>query len=249
MNLFLNKLIHAEKKTFAESFKHLNSVRAHSIVGSIDAKKTTSVQVNKKSKSFISKILKDHPSVRVNYGGVAETTSESLSSLSFAMLLAVIGIWAVMIIYFNSFTIPLLIVLTIPFALVGVFWAFLLHAEPLSFLAFIGVVGLAGVTVNVAIILISYIESLRRRYPERDLEQILVEASLSRLRPVLITSFTTLGGLFPTAYSLGGYEGTSIPITLAMVWGIFSGTVFTVLVIPPAYKMREVFKGYLKKII
>ena len=247
-NVALRNLVKAEEINLPEALKHLDFTRAHTLLGSINNKETTSLEVNKKAKKVAKEILQAHPNVRMKLGGAEETTNESLGSLKIAMLLALLAILGIMVIHFNSYTIPLLIASVIPFSLIGVFWGFLIHKEPLSFLAFIGVVGLMGVTVNVAIILISQIENLKRQEPHLSLDDVLIQSSVSRLRPVIITSFTTLGGLIPTAYSIGGYDPTSIPVTLAMAWGIASGTLGALFFVPSAYKLRHQLKTKVLKL-
>jgi len=110
--------------------------------------------------------------------------------------------------------------------------AFFLHNKPLSFLALIGVVGLAGVVVNSAIVLVSYINDLRRQNPEWDLKESLAKASSHRLRAVAVTGLTTVGGLVPAAYGIGGHDRILAPMTLALAWGLVSATMLTLIWVP-----------------
>jgi len=162
---------------------------------------------------------------------VDESTRESLQSLFNALVLAVITIFAILVLIFNSFTRPFLILSSIPLGLVGVNWAFFLHGKPLSFLALIGVVGLAGIIVNASIVLMSHIDEL---YAGKTMgfHETLATASGNRLQAVLVTSLTTIGGLLPTAYGIGGYDPTLVPMTFALTWGLVTGTILTLVWIP-----------------
>ena len=170
-------------------------------------------------------------------GGEEESTNESLQSLVIALVLAVFGIFATLVFTFRSFSSPFLILSTIPLGLVGVFYSFTAIGRPLSFLAFIGVVGLTGVVINSAIILVDYINELKSELREEELFNILVLASRRRLRAVLATGLTTVVGLLPTAFGWGGYDAVLVDITLALSWGMIIGTVLSLFWIPSGYSL------------
>jgi len=102
----------------------------------------------------------------------------------------------------------------------------------------IGVIGLAGIIVNSGIILISFIDQMKEE-GKHSLNEILVKASGMRLRAVLVTSLTTISGLIPTAYGIGGQDAMLVPMTLAMAWGLTSGTILTLIWVPCAYAILE----------
>lgn len=218
--------------------KHFNFVRAVTVSSDVDPKTITSVVLNAKARGIVSSILKDHPAVSVVFGGEDESFKESVQSLKNAMLLSVLGIFGILVFLFHGYVQPFLILTCIPLGLIGVNMAFFLHQKPLTFFALIGVVGLAGVVVNSAIVLISYINELRERR-DSHLHDILAAASADRLRAVLVTSLTTVGGLFPTAYSIGGHDSVLVPMTLALAWGLVSGTILTIIWLPCSYAILE----------
>lgn len=213
----------------------------------INDKQTTSLKVNREAKKIIEEKIKKYPSLTFKMIGEQETTDESLRSLFNAAILAVFAIFVILIILFKSFLLSFLILTCIPLGLIGVVWAFFLHQRPLSFFAMIGVVGLAGVVVNSAIILVSFILKLKKDQPDRPLSEIVVHASRIRFRPILITNLTTLGGLLPTAYGLAGFEPLLMPMTLALFWGLFTATFLTLVWIPCAMLMIEDGKKLLSK--
>ncbi len=200
----------------------------------INPAETTSMKVNAKAKKIIESKIKKHPSITFKMIGEQETTEESLRSLFRASALAVFAIFIILIILFKSFLLSFLILSCVPLGLVGVVWSFFLHQRALNFFALIGVVGLAGVVVNSAIILISFILKLKQDEPESSFVEIVAKASKMRFRPIMITNLTTLGGLWPTAYGIAGFEPMLIPMTLALFWGLFSAAVLTLIWVPCA---------------
>jgi multidrug efflux pump subunit AcrB len=204
----------------------------------------TSVALNKKASELLKDLQKSYPQVTQVFGGEAESTKESVQSLFIALGLAVVGILGILVFAFNSFLKPFLILSSIPLGLIGINVAFFLHQRPLSFLALIGTIGLAGVIVNSAIILVSAITDYFKEHPLEKEDssaylKALTQVTTERLRPVLITSLTTVAGLFPTAYALGGYDATLVPLTLAMGWGLFAGTFLSLVWIPVGYRLIE----------
>jgi len=211
--------------------KHYDYKRSITVTSDIDPKILSEVALNIQARKIIRNLSERYPEVSARFGGVDESTRESLQSLLNALILAVISIFAILVLIFRSFFKPFLILSSIPLGLIGVSWAFFLHGKPLSFLALIGVVGLSGIIVNASIVLMSHIDELESEN-KNDYNTILATASGNRLRAVLVTSLTTIGGLVPTAYGIGGYDPTLVPMTFALTWGLVSGTLLTLVWIP-----------------
>ena len=212
---------------------------ALTLQGEIDEKVTTSLKVGKQVKRIVERHIKDRPGLSYKLIGEQEMIKESLKSLFNAMIIALFAIFAILIVLFKSFSLSFLILSCIPLGLIGVSWAFFLHQRPLNFFALIGVVGLAGVVVNSAIILVSYVLQLRKENPAADLIDIVTRASKLRFRPILITNLTTLGGLFPTAYGIAGFEPLLMPMTLSLFWGLITATLLTLVWIPCGILVME----------
>ena len=208
----------------------------------IDPKITTSIEVNAKAKKIIEGKIKKYPSLTFKLVGEQETTQESLRSLSNAAIIAVFAIFIILIALFKSFLLSFLILTCIPLGLIGVIWAFFLHQRSLDFFAMVGVIALAGVVVNSAIILVSFILQLKGEDAKRPLSEVVIEASRIRFRPIIITNLTTLGGLFPTAYAIMGFEPLLIPMTLALFWGLLTATLLTLIWIPCSVLVIEDIK-------
>ena len=218
------------------------------ISANVDPKKTTSLKVNNQVRKIISKEIKKHPAVKYKLIGEQETTKESFESLLKAAVIAFFCILIILVALFKSFVLSFLILSCIPLGLIGVIWSFFLHGRSLNFFAMIGVVGLAGVVVNSAIILISFILKLQKEQPNTPLKDIVIKASKIRFKPILITNLTTLGGLFPTAYGFPSFEPLLMPMTLALFWGLVTATALTLVWVPCAFLMIEEFKQLFKSL-
>ncbi len=235
--------------------KRYDYKKSKTLLGNIDENIMTSQIANKRLKEIFDEVSKDFPGVSLRFGGAAESTKESMESLASAGLLAAIGIFAILVFLFKSFLRPMIIMMTIPLGLLGMSIAFATpvlsgHADasrPISFLALIGMIGLSGIIVNSGIVLISFIDEMRAE-GKLSLHEILVKASGMRLRAVLVTSLTTISGLIPTAYGIGGTDSMLVPMTMAMAWGLTSGTILTLVFIPSAYAILEDYFTLVSKI-
>lgn len=227
--------------------KRFDFKRSKTLTGSVDESTITSQVANQKLTAIYNELLGQYPEVSMVFGGQAESTKESMQSLAQAGVLAMMGIFALLVFLFRSYLRPIIIMSTIPLGLTGFSIAFFFHDRPVSFMALIGIIGLAGIIVNSGIVLISFIEQLREE-GKMELREILVKASGMRLRAVLVTSLTTISGLLPTAYGIGGSDSMLVPMTLAMAWGLTSGTILTLIWVPCAYALLEDWSRFLRKI-
>ncbi len=185
--------------------------------------------------------LKNYQNVSFSYGGEAEKTEESMQSLAIAFVGGIIGIYLVLTLLFNSTTQPFLILSAIPFGLIGVTWSFYAHGIQFSFLGLIGIIGLSGIVVNDSLVMVDFINRLVRPLLAaghegfNELIETILEAAGRRLRPVIITTITTVVGLMPTAYGIGGSDPFIAPMVLAVAWGLVFATVLTLYLIPCLY--------------
>ena len=172
--------------------------------------------------------------VRMQVAGQSQEMEASLSSLRFALLLAVFLVYIIMASLFESVRQPLVILMAVPLALVGVVAGLWLTDTAVSVVVLIGGIVLAGVVVNNAIVLVDYANRLRAR--GQTVSEALIEAGVVRLRPILISTLTTVLGLLPMA--LSGGEGSEIrqPLALTIIAGLISATVLTLVVVPVLYR-------------
>lgn len=177
------------------------------------------------------------PGYRIGLGGQNREMQTSFSSLQFALLLAVFLVYIVMASQFESLLHPFVILFSIPLGLIGVIYILYLLHVPLSIVVFIGVIMLAGIMVNDAIVLVDYINILRRRGVPR-LEAI-VQGGHVRLRPILMTTLTTILGLLPMALGLGEGAEIRMPMALTVIAGLTGSTFLTLVVIPVVYSLVD----------
>ncbi len=170
-------------------------------------------------------------------GGQNREMQTSLQSLIFALCLAVFLVYIVMASQFESFIHPFVIIFTIPLALIGVLFTLYVTGISFSVVVFLGLIMLAGIVVNNAIVFVDYINHLRANGRSRT--DAIVHAGSVRLRPILMTTATTVLGLLPMALGLG--EGSEIrtPMAITVVAGLISSTVLTLIVIPTVYSLLD----------
>ncbi|MCH9007015.1 efflux RND transporter permease subunit [candidate division KSB1 bacterium] len=162
----------------------------------------------------------------------------SLESLKLALALAIFLVYIVMASQFESMIHPFIIIFTIPLALIGVIlWLFIFNV-PLSIVVFLGMIMLAGIVVNNAIVLVDYINKLRERGMEK--MAAILQAGKVRLRPILMTTATTVLGLLPMAIGLGDGAEIRTPMAIAVIIGLLTSTVLTLIIIPTVYSLVDV---------
>ena len=169
--------------------------------------------------------------------GQAREMERSTRSLWAALAISIFLVYVVMASQFESILHPLLIMVTVPLALLGVVAVLYLLSIPLSVVVFLGMIMLAGIVVNNAIVLVDYVNTLRKR--GLPLEEALVEAGRVRLRPILMTTSTTVLGLLPMAMGLGDGAEIRVPMALTVIAGLLTSTVLTLVILPTAYAAAE----------
>ncbi len=169
--------------------------------------------------------------------GQSEEMESSFASMQFALMLAVFLVYLVMASQFESLIHPFVILFSIPLALVGAVLALFITGTTINIVAFIGVIMLAGIVVNNAIVLVDLINQLREQGKQR-LEAIL-EAGGARLRPILMTSLTTTLGLLPMAIGFGEGSEVRTPMAITVIGGLTVSTLLTLIVVPVVYSLMD----------
>lgn len=177
------------------------------------------------------------PDVSMVIGGQNKEMETSLNSLTFALGLAIFLVYIVMASQFESFLHPFVIMFSIPLALIGVIVVLYATGVPLSVVVFLGIIMLAGIVVNNAIVLVDYINHLRRGGLSKI--EAIVQAGEVRLRPILMTTSTTVLGLLPMALGLGDGAEIRTPMAITVVAGLISSTLLTLVIIPTVYSLMD----------
>jgi len=230
------------------NFYHYDNERTITVSANIDKEKTTSLLATAAVLDAID-IQSGWPGMRIITGGEAEETQKSMGSLVIAFAIAAVGIYLVLLLLFNSLTQPLVVMFAVPFGLIGVIFAFAVHGEAIGFLAMLGVIGLVGIVVNDSLILVSLVNQIHETEPDVPAETAIVNATKLRLRPILLTSLTTVAGLLPMAYGIGGSDPFSAPMALAMGYGILFATPLTLVLIPCLLLVRDDAAALLRRTI
>ncbi|HEU0153578.1 MAG TPA: efflux RND transporter permease subunit [Arenimonas sp.] len=175
--------------------------------------------------------------VRMHIGGQGEELDASISSLIFALSLAIFLVYLVMASQFESLLHPFVIMFTIPLAMVGAVMALWLSGSPVSVVVFIGLILLVGIVVKNAIILIDKVNQLREQGVAKD--EAIMQGAYSRLRPIIMTTATTLFGFAPLAFFGGEGAEVRAPMAITVIGGLAVSTLLTLVVIPVMYKLMD----------
>lgn len=170
---------------------------------------------------------------RIRMAGDEVKRRESMEGLTFALILSIILVYMVMASQFESLIHPFTILLTIPLAMVGAVLTFFFLGTPLNIMAYIGMIMLAGIAVNDSIILVDTVNQLRRKGMEKRLA--IVQGTLQRVRPIIMTSLTTILALLPLTFGFGESAELRSPMAWAVVGGLITSTLLTLVVIPCVY--------------
>ncbi len=228
-------------------FNHYNGLRSIMVSASVDDEITSTAVAMKEALSQLN-LEEAFPSVRTIAAGGAKETKESMDSFKQAFVMAIFGIFLLLVLLFNSYTQPLLILTAIPFSVVGVIWAFFLHGESFSFFAILGILALVGVIVNDSLVLVSHLNYLKDKPLNKlTVHQWVVKGTKDRLRAVVLTSLTTLAGIIPLAYGIGGTDYLLQPMALALGYGLLFGTMVTLVLLPCLYLMNYEFVHWVLK--
>jgi len=191
----------------------------------------------------------DYPQVSIVTAGGAQESIESLQDFLRAFVVAIIGIFLLLAILFNSYSQPMLVLAAVPFSLIGVIWAFYFHGEPLSFFALTGSLALMGVIVNDSLVMVSHLNYIRDKSAQLEDKTVwIARGSRDRLRAVVLTTLTTMAGVLPLAYGIGGTDVFLQPMVLALGYGLIFGTFLTLILLPCMYLMNYDFINMLSRI-
>ena len=224
---------------------HHNGKRVVTVTAEIDTNKQTSKAVNERIQAAFARDLRSMPQVRVTYGGQFAETSASFSSLRRAYLVALVLIFLLLATQFRSYIQPVVVLSTVPFAWVGVVGGLIFSGYPFTVMTFIAIVGMSGVVVNDSILLVDCANRKRRNEP--DLVRAVRAACVERLRPVILTTITTVLGLAPLALGLGGRSRIWSPFASSFAWGLAFSTLVTLLLVPAVYCITQDVAGLFRR--
>lgn len=229
----LGALVRAETKIGKGVIKHYNLVRAITVEADLDKAITDTVAANRIIREEWNKVAAQFPNTGIDFSGELDDIQESLDAMLWLFLLGVGLIYLILAAQFKSYWQPLLILVTVPLAFTGVALGLLVSRNPLSLYTLYGVIALTGIAVNSAIVLID--AANERLKSGMGVLHAAVYAARRRVVPILITSVTTVGGLFSLAFGLAGKSLLWGPVAQSIVWGLAFSTILTLFVIPLLY--------------
>ncbi len=207
--------------------------RTITVFANLAADGPSSVEVNDGIREEFEEIKRRHPSVSLDFSGEFQEFQNTFAGLVQLFLFGILLMYVILGTQFKSYIQPFVIFFTVPFAFIGAIFGLWISGNPFSLITLYGIVALAGVAVNDAIVLMSFVNSERARgIPAKDA---VIAAGRLRLRPILLTSLTTIGGLLPMALGIGGASLTWSPMANTIAWGLGVGTLLTLFMIPAVY--------------
>lgn len=229
----------------ARGFSEINRLdqqRSITVLANLDTTEANTTDViNGLKASFLDKLESDYPAVSVSWEGQQQQTRESMSSLFIGSALALLAMYVLLVLEFRSYLQPLLILAIIPFGVIGAVWGHGIMGLPMTLFSFFGIVALTGVVVNDSIVLLDFINtSIRAGVP---LNQALGEAGRRRLRPVFLTSVTTIGGLAPMLMERSFQAQFLVPMATSLAFGLSLSTFVVLFQMPIFYKLYAMFVG------
>jgi len=171
-------------------------------------------------------------SVNISVGGESEDVDQSFKDMFIALIIGLVSMFAILVLQFNSFRYAVYVLAIVPLSLIGVFTGLMITGSPLSFPSMMGFIALSGIVVNNSIILVDKINNDRRKFgASKTMNEIVVGASASRLRPVLLTALTTVIGMIPLLFAAALW----VPLAYALMFGLAFATIITLLLVPSIY--------------
>ena len=190
--------------------------------------------------SYMPSLMARYPNLTYSLEGEQRNQQESIESLSFGFLVALLVIYGLLAIPFKSYIQPMIIMSVIPFGIVGAVMGHLIMGFAISLLSLFGIVALSGVVVNDSLVLVDFINRGRERSgPDADLHEIIRNAGVARFRPVLLTSLTTFAGLTPILMEESLQAQFLIPMAISLGFGVLFATAITLILVPISYYILE----------
>ncbi len=228
----LSDVVHLTNGSGPLEFQHVAGIRTETISADIDPLITSTTAIQKQVSAHFKDSWSKQAKMKVSFAGEAREQEKIFGGFLTAGIVALVSIYLVVALLLNSMGQAFIVMATIPFAIIGVIWSFYAHGMPLSFFSTMGTLGLIGVVVNDTIIMVTEVNRELVMQKTSNLVSTVVSAAKDRLRPVLLTTFTTVAGLLPTAYGIGGKDGLIMPLTMAMAYGLLFATVITLVLTP-----------------
>lgn len=211
-----------------------NRMRAVTVYGDVDTRLLNTVDLmGAFRQDYLPEFRAKHPAIEAVLAGQTEETGQTRKTMLIALGIGILGIFILLSFQFRTYTEPLIVMIAIPFSLIGVIWGHVLMGVPISMPSLLGFVALAGIVVNNSILLVIFIKDARTRVST--LHEAAAGASRDRFRALLLTSGTTIAGLLPILFERSLQAQILKPLVISTVFGLLSSTLLVLLVLPCLY--------------
>ncbi len=247
----LREMVSFEIATGPTDIRRIDQKRTIMVTGELNQAETSLDKINNRLQNIFPIIQADFPEVDFDIGGQFDEFTKTFQNMATLFMLSLILIFLILGTQFNSYSQPLVILSTIPFGLIGAVLGLLISGNPFSIVAMFGFVALAGIVVNDAIILITFVNNRRQQEAptKYNIWRSIVDAGRLRLRPILLTSLTTISGLLPMAAGIGGMSEMWSPLANVILFGLVISTILTLFIIPCFLAILDDLKKTRKKAI
>ncbi|HEC16759.1 MAG TPA: efflux RND transporter permease subunit [Sedimenticola sp.] len=234
----LSTLVHVETGRGFSRIQRVDGVRTVTVTGDLDPRIANAQEiVNHTRRVFLPELLKRYPGVRAGIEGQSKQSAKTGASMLRSFAVGLIGVFVLLSFQFGCYREPLVVMAVIPLSLIGVIWGHLLMGAPLSMPGIIGFTSLAGVVVNDSILLVSFLKrQVAKGHATVEAAKI---ASRARFRAVLLTSITTIAGLFPLLLEKSMQAQILIPLAISIIFGLLATTLLVLLVVPALFSILD----------
>ena len=242
----LKEVVHIEHgRAFTEINRH-NGRRNVQVKANVIPKSKAGEILNDLEATELKRLMAQYPDLQYSFQGQAADMSESMSSLTISFIFALLAIYILLAIPLESYVLPLIVISSIPFGVIGAIFGHLLMGYDLSIISVLGIVSLAGIVANDSLILIDQALLLKKHHQESAIEIIKMAAS-QRFRPIILTTFTTFFGLMPMILETSRQARMLIPMAISIGFGILFATLISLVLIPSLYVVVDDIRRLLGK--
>jgi multidrug efflux pump subunit AcrB len=220
--------------------------RSITVLGDVDEKEGNTLQITKQVQKRFANLQDHYPGYKLEFKGERQELEQSMQDLLKSFVVAVLLIYLILGALFKSYIQPLVVMLAIPFAANGVVLGHAVMGLSLGLLSLMGMVALAGVVVNDSLLLVSFVNQLRRE--ETPLVEALLRSGQLRLRPILLTTVTTAAGLTPLGFFASGQAKFLSPMAISIIFGLTVSTALTLIIIPCSYAIVEELRQAIRSV-
>jgi multidrug efflux pump len=232
-SVLLSSIVETSLRESSSVISHEGGQRILNLSGDV----TSNANAREVNAEFLSRVRIEAQipdNITISTGGENEESNEAFQDMFYALIVGVLLMLAVLVLQFNSYRHTFYVLSILPFSLIGIMLGLSLTQLPLSFPSIMGFVALSGIVVNNSILLIDQMNNNRRRNPKKTLQNNVIDAAVSRLRPILLTTLTTVVGIYPLTYASDLWS----PLAWAVMFGLSFSVVITLLLIPIIYNRK-----------